>query len=63
LGLVSERATTPLKVEQELVKHIPQEVIPQAHHWLLLHGRYVCTSKKPHCEQCGLKQYCKSFRF
>ena len=49
LGLVSERATTPLKVEQELVKHIPQEVIPQAHHWLLLHGRYVCTSKKPHC--------------
>lgn len=62
LGLVSERATTPLKVEQELVKHIPQEVIPQAHHWLLLHGRYVCTSKKPHCEQCGLKQYCKSFR-
>ncbi len=63
LGLVSQRATTPLKVEQELVKHIPQEVIPQAHHWLLLHGRYVCTSKKPHCEQCGLKQYCKSFRF
>lgn len=63
LGLVSERATTPLKVEQELVKHIPQEVIPQAHHWLLLHGRYVCTSKKPHCEQCGLKQYCKSFHF
>lgn len=63
LGLVSERATTPLKVEQELVKHIPQEVIPQAHHWLLLHGRYVCTSKKPHCEQCGLKQYCKNFRF
>lgn len=61
LGLVTEKEDTPYKVEQMLVKHIPNDVIPLAHHWLLLHGRYVCTSKKPHCEKCGLKEYCKFF--
>ena len=58
LGLVSKRANTPFKVEQELVKHIPAEDIPNAHHWLLLHGRYVCTSRKPHCEKCEIEKYC-----
>ena len=58
LGLVSKRANTPFKVEQELVKHIPEADIPDAHHWLLLHGRYVCTSRKPHCEQCDFADIC-----
>ena len=60
LGLVADKADTPLKVEQELVKNIPAEDIPRAHHWLLLHGRYVCTSRKPHCENCGLQAICPS---
>lgn len=58
LGLVPAKADTPLKVEQELLKHIPETDIPRAHHWLLLHGRYVCTSRKPHCDKCGLEQIC-----
>ena len=58
LGLVPKTANTPLKVEQQLMKHIPVEDIPNAHHWLLLHGRYVCTSRKPHCMQCGLSSVC-----
>ena len=58
LGLVSKRANTPYKVEQELVKHIPEADIPNAHHWLLLHGRYVCTSRKPHCERCDFADIC-----
>ena len=49
LGLVTKNDDTPYKVEQVLVKNIPAEDIPRAHHWLLLHGRYVCTSRKPHC--------------
>ena len=58
LGLVSKRANMPYKVEQELVKHIPEADIPDAHHWLLLHGRYVCTSRKPHCERCDFADIC-----
>ena len=58
LGLVSKSDNTPFKVEQALVKHIPEEDIPNAHHWLLLHGRYVCTSRKPHCEKCELAMLC-----
>lgn len=58
LGLVSKRDNTPYKVEQALVRHIPEEDIPNAHHWLLLHGRYVCTSRKPHCEKCELEHLC-----
>lgn len=58
LGLVSERDNTPYKVEQTLVRHIPAEVIPLAHHWLLLHGRYVCTSQRPKCQRCGLYDIC-----
>ena len=60
LGLVSKHADTPYKVEQELVKNIPVEDIPRAHHWLLLHGRYVCTSRKPHCTKCDLSAVCAS---
>lgn len=58
LGLVSKSANTPYKVEQELVKNIPEEDIPQAHHWLLLHGRYVCTSQRPHCAKCVFNDIC-----
>lgn len=58
LGLVSKRDNTPLKVEQELMKHIPSADVPRAHHWLLLHGRYVCTSQHPHCDKCQLSAIC-----
>ncbi|MBO7139666.1 MAG: endonuclease III [Prevotella sp.] len=58
LGLVPPSANTPLKVERELVKNIPAEDIPRAHHWLLLHGRYVCTSQRPHCAKCELEPLC-----
>ena len=58
LGLVSKCDNTPYKVEQALIKHIPEVDIPDAHHWLLLHGRYVCTSRKPHCEKCKLAHLC-----
>ena len=58
LGLVPASANTPLKVEQELMKNIPADDVPDAHHWLLLHGRYVCTSRKPHCEKCPFDGIC-----
>ena len=58
LGLVPKEATTPLKVEQYLMRHIPQEDIPNAHHWLLLHGRYVCMSAKPLCADCPFDGFC-----
>ena len=58
LGLVPSTADTPLKVEKALVKHIPADDLARAHHWLLLHGRYVCTSRKPHCDKCELSDIC-----
>lgn len=58
MGLVSRKANTPLKVELELMQNIPEVDIPNAHHWLLLHGRYVCTSRAPHCEKCAFKKIC-----
>ncbi len=61
LGLVSPKATTPLSVEKELVKHIPNELLPIAHHWLILHGRYVCQARTPKCDACGLQTRCKLF--
>ena len=61
LGLVSDRCTTPLSVERELMKHIPEQDIPIAHHWLILHGRYVCTARNPQCDKCGLQFACKQF--
>lgn len=61
LGLVSPKDNTPLKVEQALVKHIAKADIPLAHHWLLLHGRYICTARKPHCEKCPFESICLRF--
>ena len=58
LGLVSKKADTPYKVEMELIKNIPEDIIPKAHHWLLLHGRYVCTSRTPHCGKCDFNAIC-----
>ena len=58
LGLVPASCNTPLKVERYLVKYIPEDVIPRAHHWLLLHGRYVCKSLKPQCDKCPFTSYC-----
>ena len=60
LGLVAKGDNTPYKVEQKLVKNIPAEDIPRAHHWLILHGRYICISRRPHCEKCGLVSVCPS---
>jgi endonuclease-3 len=62
LGLVSDDCTTPYAVEKELTKHFPAEVIPKAHHWLLLHGRYVCQARTPKCGKCDLTSLCKHFR-
>ena len=59
IGLVDERCTTPYSVEKELTKYIPEADIPTAHHWLILHGRYICMARKPKCEKCGLRDYCK----
>lgn len=61
LGLVDQKAKTPLEVEKTLVKHIPEEVIPKAHHWLILHGRYVCLARKPKCESCPITDFCLYF--
>ena len=58
IGLVPERCTTPLATELELVRYIPESLIPKAHHWLILHGRYVCTARTPHCAECGLSDLC-----
>ena len=59
IGLTTH-SKSPLETEKQLVKYIPAEVIPKAHHWLLLHGRYVCKARKPLCETCGIKPYCKA---
>lgn len=59
LGLTNN-VKTPLECENELVRNIPQKILSQAHHWLLLHGRYTCTARKPNCEQCGLHPFCKT---
>lgn len=58
LGLVTKKDNTPYKVEQELMRHIPAEDIPKAHHWLLLHGRYICTSRQPKCVKCEFNDIC-----
>ena len=54
-------AKTPLETEKQLVKYIPDALIPLAHHWLILHGRYVCLARKPKCNECGLSQWCKFY--
>ena len=59
IGLVTKTCTTPLATEKQLVKYIPKDIIPTAHHWLILHGRYVCTARSPKCSECGLNGICK----
>ncbi|MBC6610140.1 endonuclease III [Hymenobacter sp. BT507] len=61
LGLVSRTATTPLAVEKELVRYIPEELIPKAHHWLILHGRYICVARSPKCGSCPLTDFCQYY--
>lgn len=61
LGLVARTATTPLAVEKQLVKYIPDVLIPKAHHWLILHGRYVCVARSPKCPECTLSHLCKQY--
>lgn len=53
-------AKTPLQAEEQLEQGFPKHLLPIAHHWLILHGRYVCTARKPKCEECGIRQWCKS---
>ena len=60
IGLTNN-AKTPLATEKQLIKHLPKEYIYRAHHWLILHGRYVCTARSPKCSECGLKTACKFF--
>ncbi len=62
MGLVPQTATTPLAVEKELVKHIPDHLIHKAHHWLILHGRYTCLARNPKCRDCGLQLPCVWFQ-
>ena len=61
LGLVNQNASTPLAVEKQLVSHLSKDVIPLAHHWLILHGRYTCLARKPKCEACNLIHFCRYY--
>lgn len=60
IGLTTN-AKNPLQTEQQLIANIPEDLIPKAHHWLILHGRYVCNARKPKCSECGLKTMCKHY--
>lgn len=59
IGLTKSKSV--LETEKQLVKHIPDNLIPKAHHWLILHGRYVCTARNPKCEECGINNVCKFY--
>jgi endonuclease-3 len=61
LGLVTQNAKTPLEVEKQLIKNIPKKYIHVAHHWLILHGRYVCLARKPKCLECSITHFCRYF--
>ena len=61
LGLTTN-SKNPLQTEKALVRYIPKDVIPKAHHWLLLHGRYVCQARKPKCDQCGIQAFCRYYQ-
>ena len=61
IGL-THNSKTPLATERTLVEHIPSELLPKAHHWLILHGRYVCQARKPKCEKCFLTDLCKTYQ-
>jgi endonuclease-3 len=62
IGLVPATAKTPFAVEKELVKNIPMELIHKAHHWLILHGRYICVARNPKCMECGVRAACQFFQ-
>jgi endonuclease III len=62
IGLVPQTASTPLAVEKELIKNIPEALVHKAHHWLILHGRYICLARNPKCDQCGLQTSCRYFQ-
>ena len=62
IGLVPDSCTTPLSVEQTLTKYFTEEEMPDAHHWLILHGRYTCTALRPKCDSCGLNHLCKEYK-
>jgi endonuclease-3 len=61
IGLTTN-AKTPLETEKQLLKYIPENKVAIAHHWLILHGRYICTARNPKCDSCDLKTYCKYFQ-
>ena len=61
IGL-TKNAKTPLETEKQLVAHIPPQLLPKAHHWLILHGRYVCMARKPKCDECGIKNICDFYQ-
>jgi len=62
IGLV-RKAKTPLSVEKQLTSHIPSDKMRKAHHWLILHGRYICKARNPLCDQCGLKNFCQYYSY
>lgn len=59
IGLTTH-SKNPLQTEKQLIQYIPKELIPKAHHWLLLHGRYICQARKPKCTECGIREWCAS---
>ncbi|MBZ4657528.1 MAG: nth, partial [Methermicoccus sp.] len=60
IGLTHD-SKSPLETEKELVKHIPEQILSKAHHWLILHGRYVCTARSPKCNECGINRWCSYY--
>jgi len=60
IGLTTN-SKTPLETEKQLMKYFPDEIVPLAHHWLILHGRYTCLARSPKCAKCGLKDFCKFY--
>ncbi|HLK98673.1 MAG TPA: hypothetical protein VK364_12960, partial [Hymenobacter sp.] len=61
LGLAPLTATTPLAVEKALMAYVPKQYVPKAHHWLILHGRYVCVARSPKCHMCALRDFCRYY--
>jgi endonuclease-3 len=61
LGLVNQNSKTPFDVEKQLVRQIPEEYIARAHHWLILHGRYICVARSPKCDECPLTHFCRFY--
>ena len=61
IGLVTQTAKTPVQVENQLVKYIPKEHVAKAHHWLILHGRYICLARRPKCEECQITEFCRYY--